>query len=450
MKQSQTISFAAIADKLNTDAPFALSASASSGLPVSYAVVSGPATVSGNTVTLTGGTGTVTIRASQAGNAQYNPAPDVNRSFAVTAINTGPCFAEANGLLVVEAEHFTTNNPGTGSAAARSWQLYSDGNASGGQAMRTTGTGVSTGENINGPRLDYDVEFNTTGTYYIWVRMIGPNGSDNSVHVGLDNVPATLGYQGLSLTSSSWRWANRVGTRLVTVNITTPGRRTLNVWMREDGTRIDKIVMTRSSSYVPGGTGPAESGPCGSTAGRAAALTLSATPSGWKVDLAWISEAPQPEEWFLLERSADGVHFEPLDQIPGSAGGGAWADYFRADPTPLSGWNHYRVTRVQADGQLTISGVAAVYLDQLDGPIALFPNPVKDYLTVDLRPYAGQEVRLLMSNNAGQMLEDRQLQAAPDQPLEWDMSRYRNGWYTLYIQVKGRLPVAAKVVVAKD
>jgi len=62
-----------------------VSATASSGLTVSFSVASGPATISGSTVTLTGATGTVTVRASQAGNGTYTAAADVDRSFAVTA-----------------------------------------------------------------------------------------------------------------------------------------------------------------------------------------------------------------------------------------------------------------------------------------------------------------------------------------------------------------------------
>ena len=53
-----------------------LMATASSGLPVTYAV-SGPATLSGTTVTYTG-SGTVIITASQAGNATYSAAPNVS------------------------------------------------------------------------------------------------------------------------------------------------------------------------------------------------------------------------------------------------------------------------------------------------------------------------------------------------------------------------------------
>jgi hypothetical protein len=80
---AQTITFATIPNHQIGEAPFAVSASASSGLPVSFAIVSGPATISGNTVTLTGTTGTVTVRASQSGDVNYTAAPDVDRSFEV-------------------------------------------------------------------------------------------------------------------------------------------------------------------------------------------------------------------------------------------------------------------------------------------------------------------------------------------------------------------------------
>lgn len=53
--------------------PVALTPSATSGLPTTLEIVSGPATVSGNTITYTG-SGTVQLRASQAGNADYAPA----------------------------------------------------------------------------------------------------------------------------------------------------------------------------------------------------------------------------------------------------------------------------------------------------------------------------------------------------------------------------------------
>ena len=81
---SQFIEFDAIPDKLVFDAPFEINATATSGLPVSFEIVEGPATLEGNTVTLLGTEGTVKVRATQGGDGtQWQAAPTVNRTFEV-------------------------------------------------------------------------------------------------------------------------------------------------------------------------------------------------------------------------------------------------------------------------------------------------------------------------------------------------------------------------------
>jgi hypothetical protein len=85
-KADQAITFAAIPNKVTTDPPFNLTASSNSTLPVSFQVTEGAsiATVDASgKVTLSGLAGTVTIRATQAGDANYKPAPPVDRSFVV-------------------------------------------------------------------------------------------------------------------------------------------------------------------------------------------------------------------------------------------------------------------------------------------------------------------------------------------------------------------------------
>ena len=68
----------------NYGTPLTLTATATSGLPVSFAVISGPATLSGNTLTFTG-VGSVTVQATQDGGGTYAPAPPVNQTFTVSA-----------------------------------------------------------------------------------------------------------------------------------------------------------------------------------------------------------------------------------------------------------------------------------------------------------------------------------------------------------------------------
>ncbi len=81
----QTIAFAALNSKTLGMAPFTISATASSGLPVTFTSLSAPVCmVSGSTITLVA-VGTCTIRASQAGNTSFLPATDVDQSFTVGA-----------------------------------------------------------------------------------------------------------------------------------------------------------------------------------------------------------------------------------------------------------------------------------------------------------------------------------------------------------------------------
>jgi hypothetical protein len=82
---NQTITFDPIpGPMLTTDPPFTVTAAASSGLSVTFTSDTlSVCTVSGNTVTLTGSAGTCTVRASQGGNSNYNPATDQTQSVTV-------------------------------------------------------------------------------------------------------------------------------------------------------------------------------------------------------------------------------------------------------------------------------------------------------------------------------------------------------------------------------
>jgi hypothetical protein len=86
-EQVQTIRILSVATKTFGDAPFAISSTVTpSGYPVEYSVMSGPATISGNTVTLAGA-GQVTIMAYQSGDSLYNAASETV-TFTVNKANT--------------------------------------------------------------------------------------------------------------------------------------------------------------------------------------------------------------------------------------------------------------------------------------------------------------------------------------------------------------------------
>ena len=83
---AQSISFAAIADKLTTDKVNLAATGGGSGNAVTFAVTSGPGVITNNVLTFTT-SGSVTVKASQAGNENYLAAEDVSHTFNVLSSN---------------------------------------------------------------------------------------------------------------------------------------------------------------------------------------------------------------------------------------------------------------------------------------------------------------------------------------------------------------------------
>ncbi|HEY7837221.1 MAG TPA: choice-of-anchor Q domain-containing protein [Terriglobales bacterium] len=145
---AQTVTFATIPTQAFSTAPLTLTATASSGLPVSFALVSGPATLSGASLTLTGG-GAVTVTASQAGNANYQAATAVTQSFLVSTaiVQVAPATLSFGGELTSTtsaAQSVTIANRG---ASALSVAAAISGDASFAVSSNTCGTSLAAGAN---------------------------------------------------------------------------------------------------------------------------------------------------------------------------------------------------------------------------------------------------------------------------------------------------------------
>jgi hypothetical protein len=108
-QKAQSLSFAAPATPINYGAAsIMLTATATSGLAVTFKVVSGSAVLSGSTLTIKGA-GTVVVAADQAGNANYRPAVEVSHGIVVNqvAVAAVGLTAAPNPVLVQTAVTFT-------------------------------------------------------------------------------------------------------------------------------------------------------------------------------------------------------------------------------------------------------------------------------------------------------------------------------------------------------
>jgi thermitase len=190
----------------------------------------------------------------------YVGAGRVNAAAAVTAITPVRAYTERNGGVVIEAE--TTLDRVVRNEHRWAYRTELDGYAGDGYlwAGRDTGLMIDGRFVTKSPEARYAVRFTTTGTYRIWARVWAPDTSGDTLHVGLDGRAAPRGDRIEAKTYGRWVWTNLAmdGTRTA-LTIQRPGVHVVSLWMREDGIRVDRIVLTRSKA-TPSGTGPAESG----------------------------------------------------------------------------------------------------------------------------------------------------------------------------------------------
>ncbi|MEM1013444.1 MAG: hypothetical protein AAGI46_14630, partial [Planctomycetota bacterium] len=194
-----------------------------------------------------------------------------------TVLNSagGPVYQETAGLVTIEASRPSALVQNTG---LPSWDVFNQPGASGESpnVLQAFGEGSNFGNTTDGPRADYDITFTNPGTYFVWVRMNGPTGSDDSIHVGLNNEIQTLGAFGVYPgAKNTFEWVNDVpGLGRITVDVPEPGISTLNIWMREDGVIVDEIRLSSDPNFNPAVTPP----PATNTAPTVASLTASPNP----------------------------------------------------------------------------------------------------------------------------------------------------------------------------
>ena len=150
-----------------------------------------------------------------------------------------------NGLAVVEAEDFDAKVPRSG----KDWVPgQSPAGAVGGALQAAPDTGARLNKQIatTSPELAYRVRFPAAGAYTLWVRTFGLT-RGNTLHLGWGGQVTA---QNVSVPAGSWSWTK------VALNVSSAGDHPVQVWMREDGLHLDRLLLATSAAYVPSGAGP--------------------------------------------------------------------------------------------------------------------------------------------------------------------------------------------------
>ncbi|MCF8380398.1 MAG: hypothetical protein K9H49_12515 [Bacteroidales bacterium] len=167
--------------------------------------------------------------------------------------------------ITIEAEDFDANVP----QGCHWWSVVDDETASGKKKLQCFPDLSKNKEGViyeytthdprkDAPKLDYRINFTTPGVYHIWVRGQSYDHYGNSLHIGMngDTLSSSDKLECLG-ENNTWIWDNDTKDEVTaTIEIKEAGPVTINVWPREDGIQIDKLVLTLDTVYQPAGDGP--------------------------------------------------------------------------------------------------------------------------------------------------------------------------------------------------
>lgn len=136
-------------------------------------------------------------------------------------------------------------------------------------------------------------------------------------------------------------------------------------------------------------------------------LYFKAEKLGDAVSLQWSTASETNNDYFTVERSADGSNFSAIAIVKAGGSTSQPRVYEVKDPAPLHGLNHYRLKQTDKDGKISYSAIKTV---EWQGTlrITIAPQPIKATATVNFYAKAGTN-NFVIYNAQGAVVQTYQL-----------------------------------------
>ncbi len=150
-----------------------------------------------------------------------------------------------------------------------------------------------------------------------------------------------------------------------------------------------------------------------------------------QAELTWKTTQENNSKEFIVERSADGVHFIALGKVKAGGNTTITTRYTFTDVQPLQGNNYYRLNQVDLDGRAELSAIAKVIMDK-NFSLSFGPNPVTNTLTINIQNNPAS-LSIQLTDLNGRLLRQRNLPASVSQTVDFKVNNLSKGMYLLKI-----------------
>lgn len=106
--------------------------------------------------------------------------------------------------------------------------------------------------------------------------------------------------------------------------------------------------------------------------------------TGLTVKLNWITISETSNNYFVVERSVDGVSFISIDTVKGSGNSTTLKKYETYDKSPNPILNYYRLKQVDFNGNFSYSFLVSAEFIEKGIQVQIAPNPSQGYFIIDV------------------------------------------------------------------
>jgi len=168
------------------------------------------------------------------------------------------------------------------------------------------------------------------------------------------------------------------------------------------------------------------------------------------VDISWETASEKNNDYFTLERSADGVNFESLGIVKGSGNSLSEKNYYFQDRKPLIGTSYYRLKQTDFDKRETYSVIQSVSINEKNQfDFKLYPNPLDKSDDIRLQ-FFGKEnevMSIVVMDLTGKILSEKDIKLNAN-GLEINLShRFDSGIYFVKVSNKSGESINQKFIV---
>jgi hypothetical protein len=147
------------------------------------------------------------------------------------------------------------------------------------------------------------------------------------------------------------------------------------------------------------------------------------------VSVRWSSEEENNLDYYSLERSADGEHFEKVATRFGQGNNKGLKAYFLIDPAPVFGSAYYRLRFTSFKGESEISHILNVHYESAPAAIGIQqvePNPFSDKFSVVYTSSNENDIQVKLTSISGSVLHSETLQPQMDHQNQFHFSKASN------------------------